>query len=144
MRLTFQTDFALRTLLYLAAVGRRSTVGEVAGLFGLSANHIAKVVNQLARNGYVRSVRGIGGGIELARRPDEIRIGEVIRRFEGKVHLLECVTTEGVCVIESFCKLKGLFAEAERLQFEFLDQKTLQDIIPARRQLARLAAGTAS
>src|SRR5687767_1186527 len=83
MRLTLQTDFALRTLLYLATIGRRSTVAEVAGLFGISANHVAKVVNQLARLGYVRSVRGIGGGIELARPAEEIRLGEVIRDFEG-------------------------------------------------------------
>jgi Rrf2 family nitric oxide-sensitive transcriptional repressor len=140
VRLTIQTDFALRTLLYLAAVGRRSTVSEVAALFGISANHIAKVVNQLARSGYVRSIRGIGGGIELARRPDEIRLGEVIRNFEGNWHLLECVASEGVCVIESFCKLKRVLAEAERLQLNYLDGQTLADIVPTRRQLAGVDA----
>jgi Rrf2 family nitric oxide-sensitive transcriptional repressor len=144
VRLTIQTDFALRTLLYLAAVERRSTVAEVAALFGISANHIAKVVNQLARSGYVRSIRGIGGGIELARPAVEIRLGDVIRDFEGSWHLLECVASEGVCVIESFCKLKRVLAEAERLQLEYLDGQTLADIVPTKRQLARVDARTAA
>ena len=144
VRLTIQTDFALRTLLYLAAVQRRSTVSEVAALFGISANHIAKIVNQLARSGYVRSIRGIGGGIELARRPDEIRLGEVIRNFEGNWHLLECIASEGVCLIESFCKLKVVLAEAERLQLDYLDSKTLADIVPTKRQLARVGGQTAA
>lgn len=144
MRLTFQTDFALRTLLYLAATKKRCTVADVAGLFNISANHIAKVVNQLARLGYVRSMRGIGGGIELARRADEIRLGDVIRDFEGNLHLLECVASDGVCVIESFCKLKGVLADAERLQLDFLNGKTLADIVPKRRQLARVDTAAAA
>ena len=139
MRLTNYTDFALRTLLYLATVERRATIAEVAGLFGISAHHIAKVVNQLARWGYVRSIRGIGGGLELARSPAEIGLGEVIEKFEGNMHLLECVTTDGVCVIESFCKLKGVLAEAERLQLEYLNSKSLRDILPSKRQLMQIA-----
>ena len=65
MRLTTQTDFALRTLMYLAAISGRATISQVAGLFDISSHHVAKVVNQLARLGYLRSIRGIGGGIEL-------------------------------------------------------------------------------
>lgn len=140
MRLTIQTDYALRTLLYLASMDRRITVSEVADLYSISANHIAKVVNQLGRLGYVRSIRGIGGGIELARPAHEIRLGEVIQAFEGSLHLLDCVATEGLCVIQSFCKLKGVLSEAERLQFEFLNSKTLEDILPTRRQLTRVAS----
>jgi Rrf2 family nitric oxide-sensitive transcriptional repressor len=138
MRLTTQTDFALRTLMFLATTDERSTAGAVARLFGISGNHVAKVVNQLARLGYVRSVRGIGGGIELARRPDEIRLGAVIEAFEGHMHLLDCIHTQNVCAIESFCKLKGVLAEAERIQLEYLHSVTLQDVCPTRRQLARL------
>ena len=136
MPLTTQTDYALRTLMYLAARSGRATVADVAGLFGISANHVAKVVNQLARYGYIRSVRGIGGGIELAQQPDVIRLGEVVERFEGNLHLLDCVATENVCAIQPFCKLKGVLAEAERLQVEYLNSVTLADVAPTRRQLA--------
>lgn len=139
MRLTTQTDYALRTLMYLASRPGRATATQVAGLFGISAHHVAKVVNQLARLGYVRSIRGSGGGIELARRPAEIRLGEVIEAFEGKMHLLECVSTEDVCVIQSFCKLKDVLATAEQVQQEYLNSVTLQDVIPVRSKLEGVA-----
>ncbi|REK18956.1 MAG: Rrf2 family transcriptional regulator [Planctomycetota bacterium] len=143
MRLTTHTDFALRTLMYLATQGGRATAGQVAQLYGISTHHLGKVVNNLARLGYVRSVRGIGGGIELAREPREVRLGDVIEAFEGNMHLLDCVATDNVCAIESFCKLKGVLAEAERLQLDYFNQITLADVAPTRRQLARLDASSA-
>lgn len=138
MQLTTQTDFALRTLMFLAARGERARIADVADLYGISVNHVAKTVNLLSRLGYVRSLRGVGGGIELARAADSIRLGEVILDFEGNLHLLECVGTENVCAIESFCKLKNVLAEAERVQLDYLNSKTLADVVPTRRQLARL------
>lgn len=138
MRLTIQTDYALRVLMYLVTTGRRATSGDIARLFGISVNHLAKVVNLLARHGYVRSVRGIGGGIELARPPEDIRIGEVIATFEGSTHLLECVGRANVCVLQPFCRLLGVLAEAERLQTEYLNSVTLKDVAPSTRQLAQL------
>ena len=141
MGLTTQTDYALRTLMYLSARSGRATIGDVAGLFGISTHHVAKVVNQLSRYGYIRSVRGIGGGIELAREPEEVSLGEVVERFEGNLHLLDCVATENVCSIQSFCKLKGVLAEAERIQREYLNSVTLADVSPTRRQLGRAGNG---
>jgi len=138
MRLTTHTDFALRTLMYLAMTAKRETAAQVAQLYGVSTNHMAKVVNRLARLGYVRSVRGMGGGIELARRPADIRLGEVIEALEGNMHLLECVATDNVCVIESFCKLKGVLAEAEQVQLDYLNKFTLADVAPTNRQFRRV------
>lgn len=135
MRLALQTDYALRTLMFLAWRGERATIVQVAEFYGISQTHVAKIVNQLARQRYVRSIRGLGGGLELARKPEEIRIGEVIRSFEGAMHLLECVGTLDVCAIQNFCKLRGVLAEAERLQMEYLDSVTLADVLPARRQI---------
>ncbi len=133
-----QTDYALRTLIYLAARPERVNVAEIAALYRISVHHVAKVVNLLARQGWVRSIRGIGGGVELAKSPDEIRVGEVILAFEGSRHLLECLGTEGVCVIQPFCKLKGVLAEAERLQRDYLNGITLRDVMPTPRQLGRV------
>ncbi|HCO26647.1 MAG: transcriptional regulator, Rrf2 [Gimesia sp.] len=135
MQLTMQTDYALRTLMYLASQDDRATVADVAELFQISSHHVAKVVNQLSRLGYIRSVRGMGGGIELAVPLEKIRLGEVIERFEGNLHLLECVGTENVCIIQPFCKLKGVLAEAERVQLEYLNSVTLADVAPSYRQL---------
>ena len=139
MRLTTHTDFALRTLMFLATTAERATVAQVAQLYGVSSNHMAKVVNQLSRLGYVRSIRGIGGGIELAKHAEDIRLGEVIEAFEGNMHLLECVATETVCAIQSFCKLKGVLAEAERVQLDYLNSVTLADVAPKKRQFVSIS-----
>jgi Rrf2 family nitric oxide-sensitive transcriptional repressor len=77
----------------------------------------------------------------LAKSPAEIRIGEVVLAFEGNMHLLECVGRDQVCVIESFCKLRGVLAEAERLQAEYLNRVTLQDVIPPRTKMKQAAKG---
>lgn len=126
--------------MYLAATGKRATIADVAGLYGVSANHIAKVVNQLSRLGYIRSIRGIGGGIELARDTHEIKLGQIVEALEGNMHLLDCVTTEEVCAIQSFCSLKGVLAEAERVQLEYLNTITLADVVPGKRQLQRVGS----
>ena len=138
MKLTTQSDYALRTLMFLATRSDRTKVASVADLFGISTNHIAKVVNLLARAGYVRSIRGIGGGIELALDPKDISIGEVISLIENDTHLLSCVGGDDSCAIHSFCKLKGVLAQAERIQQEYLRSVTLADVVPTRRQLSRI------
>jgi Rrf2 family nitric oxide-sensitive transcriptional repressor len=130
MRLALQTDYSLRTLMYLATRPGRQTVAGVAEFFQISQAHIGKVVHQLARLGYVRSIRGIGGGLELARSPDEISVGEVIRAVEGNVHLLECIGMDDVCVIQKHCKLRTVLDRAERIQFEYLDAVRLSDVLP--------------
>lgn len=132
MRLSLQTDYALRTLMYLASVSNRATIAEVAEFFQIPAPNVAKVVNQLARLGYVRSVRGIGGGIELAAAPDEITVGEIVEVFEGSMHLLECVGTEEVCVIQSYCKLRNVLARAEQVQVDYLKSVKLSDVLPVK------------
>lgn len=138
MRLSLQTDFALRTLMYLGARSERSTVAQVAEFYGISQAHVAKVVHQLGRLGFVRNVRGIGGGIELAREPREISVGSVVLAFEGNMHLLECTSQTGVCNIESFCKLKQSLAKAEQIQLDYLNGITLLDVLPTRRQLHQI------
>ncbi len=140
MRLSLQTDYALRTLLFLATRTGRATVLDVAGFFGISAHHVGKVVHQLGRLGYVRNRRGPGGGIELARGPHAITVGGVIRDFEGNMHLLECVAVPGLCVIQPGCTLRGVLAEAERRQMEYLDGVTLESLLPTPLDLAAFKA----
>ena len=142
MGLALQTDYALRTLLYLAARPGRATVGAVAEFYGISAHHLGKVVHQLGRLGYVRNVRGPGGGIELARAPGRVTVGEVLRAFEGQnLHLLECLGTPGVCVIQPGCTLRRALAEAARRQMEYLDGVTLGSLLPASRDLVTFTIG---
>ena len=125
MRLALQTDYALRTLMVLATKQQRTRIDDIATLFGISRDH-----------GFARSIRGVGGGVELGRPADQISVGEIIVAFEGPMHLLDCVAMDNVCAIEKFCKLKGVLAEAERLQLEYLESVSLADILPTKRQLS--------
>ena len=139
MRLAMQTDYALRTLMYLAFRKIRCTATEVAEFYGISGSHVAKVVNQLSRLGYIRSIRGAGGGIELAREIEKISVGEVIQAFEGQMHLLDCVGTKDVCAIQKFCKLVGVLAESEKRQMDYLNSVSLADVIPTNKQAQKHA-----
>jgi len=138
MRLALQTDYALRTLLYLASKPGRASIAQIAEFYGISKDHVAKVVRRLGQLGYIRNLRGVGGGVEMAARPEQITIGEIVLEFEGNMNLLECVSREGVCVIQPGCKLRGVLAEAERIQMEYLDSVTLHDVMNPGQDLVEL------
>ena len=140
--LALHTDYALRTLLYLAGNPGRASIAQVAQFFRISKDHVAKVVQSLARLGYLRSIRGIGGGIELLKKPDDIRIGQVILDFEGNMHLLECVGVENVCVIQPGCRLRTVLAQAERLQMDYLNSVRLSDIVVPPSELLAIGGNT--
>lgn len=128
MHLTLFTDYALRSLMYLSAHGDGPcTVEEIAGYFKISADHVTKVMQHLARRGYVRSRRGRNGGAMLARSPDEIRLGDVLRDFE-EISLLNCMHTDKVCTIGRDCLVKQVLAEGQRRMMAFYDEHSLQDL----------------
>ena len=132
------TDYALRTLIYLVGKPGRAHVQEVADFYRISQHHVAKVVHRLGRLGFVRSIRGVGGGIEMARAAADINVAEVLLAFEGNMHLLECVGTPKVCVIQPGCRLREALAEAERLQLEYLSTIRLSDLVQPGGQLSDL------
>lgn len=140
MRLSLHTDYALRTLMYLSGAEERATTQEIAEFFAISKDHLAKVVQRLTRLGLVRTVRGIGGGLELATRPECISVGEVLEKLEGSTQLLECVTAQTqVCVIQNHCRLRGVLAEADRIQMEYLRSIKISDIAKPGVQLVNLS-----
>src|SRR6188508_3105331 len=114
MRLTAFTDFALRALMRLAAEPSRSfSTNEIATEFGISRNHLIKVVRDLANRGFVSTQRGAGGGFRLARPPQSITLGEVVRILEQRHALVECFRDDGgACVLSPRCRLKPRLAVA--------------------------------
>lgn len=141
MHLTLFTDYALRSLMYLTwHQGRLSTSEEIARFFGISQDHIIKVIQQLARKGYVRSRRGRHGGVVLGHPPETIRLGDILRDFE-QVALLECLHNTGVCVIEDNCKLQGILREGQRRMMSYFDGFTLADIAGTPPEPATVAIG---
>ena len=139
MRLTRFSDYSLRVLIYLGVQGERlSTTGEVAAAYAISEHHLTKVVYRLVQNGYIQTVRGKGGGMRLARDPDEINIGDVVRRSEGKPALVECFDeVKSECRIDSACALKGMLFGAVGAFFDVLKNYTLADLLASRTKLAR-------
>lgn len=140
MRLTRYTDYAMRVLLYLGArQDRLCSIAEIAGAYGISQNHLMKVVSDLVNAGYLVSVRGRSGGIRLARPPAEINIGAVVRHTEDGFDLVDC----GSCVIAPACGLTGALAQALRAFMTVLDGYTLESLLNKRLDMAGLFEGSA-
>ena len=95
MRLTNFFDYTLRLLMYAATHSDRLiTVEETAGVYGISRTHLMKVANQLTREGYLKAVRGRSGGLTLAKRPNRIKLGDVLCATEPDFALVECFSDE--------------------------------------------------
>ena len=140
MKLTAFTDYSLRVLMYLAAAPtQRATIAEIAAAFDISENHLVKVVHFLGKSGWIQTLRGKGGGIQLAMRPDMINVGRVVRDTEGAALPAECFLPEGnQCVITPACRLKNVLADAVKAFYLVLDQYTLADISKNRQALAKV------
>jgi Rrf2 family transcriptional regulator, nitric oxide-sensitive transcriptional repressor len=137
MKLTLFTDYSIRVLLYLAArPDRRCSISEIAQAYRISQNHLMKVVNDLARSGYIDSVRGRGGGIRLGKQPKEINIGALIRHTEEGFDLVDCPS----CVIAPACGMTSVLREAVSAFLDVLDSYSLADLVQKRENLKLLLA----
>ena len=138
MRLTQFSDYSLRTLLYLGAnQDRLVSVGEVARAYRISYHHLVKVAGMLVELGLVEATRGRGGGVRLARRPEDINVGWVVRHTESDFHLVECFDpATDTCPITPACKLKNILQDARNSFLSILDGYTLADLlaVPERKQ----------
>jgi len=126
------SDFALRTLI-LAALNsdRRITVDEVAGAYGISRDHVRKVVQQLTKLGFLQATRGRGGGIRLGMPAERIRVGDVVRGTETNFAIAECLRSpaEGCCPIDGVCRLTGILRSAAGAFLAELDRHTLAELV---------------
>lgn len=166
MRLTNYSDYALRSLIYLAVRPEPkllANISDIADSYGISKSHLTKVVHQLGQLGYIESVRGKNGGIRLAKAPKEINLGVLIKQIEPDFDLVACFATPvsrgerhthstGLpltlinetedkplgCVISPVCQLKGVFFEALTAFVNVLERYTLADIIDNQDELATL------
>lgn len=131
MRLTTYTDYALRTLMYLAANrDRLVTIQDIADMHGIAKNHLTKVVHQLGLLGVVETVRGRNGGLKLGRDPAQINIGQVVRSTEPDFYMAECFDkNKNVCVLTASCTLKGVLGSATAAYLAVLDGVTLENLI---------------
>ena len=140
MKLTQFTDYALRTLMFLATTPaeRISTAKEISEAFNLSYNHIVKVVHSLSKHGYIKSRKGKGGGILLAKPADQINLGEIVCCLEPDLDIVECFSINGTCSITPICKLKHVFADARKAFVDELEKYTLANIVSNKPELLKM------
>ncbi|MDA8364479.1 MAG: Rrf2 family transcriptional regulator [Gammaproteobacteria bacterium] len=138
MRLTVFSDYTLRVLIYLGLCqGRRVTIEQIASAYGISRNHLTKVVNLLATSGYVDTSRGKGGGLRLKVSPGEVSLGKVLRESESDSALVECFKREGSqCRIAPACAAQRILGQAEAAFYRFLEAYTLADLLQPQRGLS--------
>ena len=137
MRLTTFTDYSLRVLIYLAVNGEQNTtIAQIAKKYGISRNHLMKVVQELSQKNYLTALRGKNGGLRLNRPPSEINIGELVRAMENDFAVAECFGQYNQCVLTPACSLRAVFGEALEAFLAVLEAYTLEDILPGRRRKA--------
>jgi len=139
LRLTLHTDFALRVLIQVGInAGELTTIEDISKSFGISKNHLMKVVRDLGRKGYLDTVRGRNGGVRLMREPNDINIGQVVRDTEDQLNVLGCLHDKGYCRIQRACVLREAVRDATDAFLAALDRYTLADLIRPRRTLSSL------
>jgi len=141
MKLSLFSDYALRILMFAAIKGESFRVDEVTAAYGISRNHVAKVIHTLAQLGYLETRRGRGGGIQLARPAGEIHIGKLVRQTEDQPVIVECFDpATNTCPISGSCLLKGVLAQAVNAFYATLDRHTLQELVsgPQRIRMSKM------
>lgn len=139
MRLTQHTDYAIRVLMFAASRHERegaealSSIGEIAEAYGISENHLMKVVHRLAQEGLLHTQRGRHGGLRLARDPRETRLGAVVRAIEDDMALVECFGAASTCPLSAGCHLARALDAARQAFIDSLDRHTLADLVPRAR-----------
>ena len=130
--------------MYVAVHPENCTIGDIADRYGISRNHLVVVVHRLGKQGFLRTSRGRGGGLQLAKPSGAITVGEVVRAFEP-LSLVECLQTDGgQCLINGSCRLTMVFQEALDAWLAVLDRTTLADLAARNRTLVQLLRGPAS
>lgn len=131
MQLTIFTDYALRSLMYLAGhPDQLCNVKEIAEHYGISRHHLVKVVHRLGQLDYIVSTKGKGGGIRLARAPEDLKLGDLVKALEPHMDLVECFDRErNGCRISMNCQLKHYLWDAAQAFINSLNRYTLADTI---------------
>ncbi|WP_163102146.1 Rrf2 family transcriptional regulator [Peribacillus alkalitolerans] len=134
MRLTSYSDYSVRVLIYLSIHHEKlNNIKDIAHVYDISKNHLMKIIYNLGKLGYIETIRGRNGGIRLAKEPNEINLGALLRQTEEDFHIVECFSKDhNHCAISPVCNLKGVFYQAKQAFLQVLDSYTLEDVVTNR------------
>jgi Rrf2 family transcriptional regulator, nitric oxide-sensitive transcriptional repressor len=137
MRLTSYTDYALRTLMYLALNREQLvTIADIAQAHNIAKNHLTKVVHHLGTLGFIETVRGRSGGMRLAREPETFSVGDVVRQTETDFYMASCFDENAPsCLYAAGCEMRGALAQATKAFLDVLDGVTLAQMVARDPQL---------
>lgn len=141
MQLKKYTDYALRVLIFTATKddGELASIKEISATFSISQNHLGKIVFELNKKGYLETIRGRNGGLRLAKPPEEMNVGEIVRQFEDDFMIMECFDkNNNQCVLTPACHLKHALNEAVQAFLQVLDTYTVKDLVANEGQLKKL------
>jgi Rrf2 family transcriptional regulator, nitric oxide-sensitive transcriptional repressor len=134
MLLSRYSDNSVRLLMHLALKNEGYvTVGQAADQGGMSRNHLMKISQHLSRLGYINTVRGKGGGMQLAQDPETILLGDLIGKTEPTLEIIRCERAE--CPVTGSCIFKTILLEARDRFIETLNKHSLADITANSAQL---------
>ncbi|MDF1741069.1 MAG: Rrf2 family transcriptional regulator [Verrucomicrobiales bacterium] len=136
MELNQFTDYSLRVLIFVALrKGEMTSIREIATAFSISENHLVKVVHNLSKLDYLETFRGRGGGMKLAKEPDQISLREVVEAVEP-IAVVECLRPrKGLCCIKGVCELQSVLHRATQAFLAELDSLTLADLVKNEEEL---------
>jgi Rrf2 family nitric oxide-sensitive transcriptional repressor len=137
--MTAYTDYSLRTLMYLAVKSDGlATIADISAAYGISDNHLMKIVHRLGQADIIETVRGRQGGMRLAQPPEKINLGKVVRHMEPDFEIAACFGQKQACAIQPCCLLQRALREALKAFLSILDDYTLADLVQPRHKLASL------
>ena len=131
MRLTTKSRYGTRLILDLAIYAKEGPVplGEVAKRQKISVKYLEQLIIPLKKGEFIRSVRGPKGGHMLAKRPEKITVGEIVKILEGGIDLAGCVTNPDECQRSGGCPTRSVWEEATRAMYDKLNSITLKEIL---------------
>lgn len=139
MQLTQFTDYSLRALIYITLRHESCTIRDITEAYGISSNHMVKIIHNLAKLGLIKTIRGKNGGILMASEPETINLGQLIAQLEPHFDLVPCFNqAKGNCCIAPTCRLKGVLHEAQAAFIGVLERYTLADVVNNKSELSVL------
>ncbi|STX81287.1 DNA-binding transcriptional regulator [Legionella busanensis] len=139
MQFTQFTDYSLRALIYIALRKESCTIKDITETYGISNNHMIKIIHNLSKLGLIKTTRGKNGGILMAIQPETINLGQLISQLEPHFDLVPCFNKlKANCCIAPVCKLKGILHEAQATFMGILKRYTLADVLYNKSELSIL------
>lgn len=131
MKLTTRSRYGTRMALDIAQNGAEKPVriSDIAQRQGVSVKYLEKLIRELKQAGFIRSKRGPKGGHMLAKKPEEISVGEIVRVLEGDMSLVECKNGESACPRFEDCITRNLWVKASDAMYDTLNTISLGDLL---------------